>query len=117
MRPLLPLLALAAGLAGCLAPSAGHAHAGLDTGDIAPGGEATLTYDHVGTFAMHCHPHPYMEHVVTVTDDAPAPAHVHILDGDEPGAYRFEPADLSVGKGSVVTYHNHGRLTHTATQA
>jgi plastocyanin len=113
------LAALAVLLAGCATPQAahgGHEDSLLDTGDIAPGASATLTFAHVGQLAIHCHPHPFMEHAVTVTDDAPTEAHVHIHDGEQPGDYRFEPANLTVGAGSVVTYHNHGTLTHTATQ-
>lgn len=113
------LVAIAVVLAGCAAPANshdGHDDA-LDTGDIAPGATATLTYDALGTFAMHCHPHPWMKHNVTVTADAPGAVHVHIHDGGAPGDYRFEPTNITIGKGSVVTYHNHGNMTHTATEA
>lgn len=106
-------------LAGCAAPGGGHGggHGGaLDTGAIPPGEERTLTFGDVGTVGIHCHPHPSMKQAVTVTDAPAAPMHVHVWDGAEEGSYRFEPAELSVGRGSVVTYHNHGALEHTATQ-
>lgn len=117
---LLLMAAAALPLAGCAAlGDGGHGgHGGaLDTGSIPPGEERTVTFGERGTFGIHCHPHPSMRQTVTVTDEAPAaPAHVHVFDGEDAGAYRFEPQELSVGRGSVVTYHNHGALTHTATQ-
>jgi plastocyanin len=97
-------------LAGCLGTGAA-----LDTGDIAPGGSATLTFRKAGSYDMHCHPHPFMEHVVTVTEDGPAEAHVHIEDGNTTLEYRFVPDVVVVRPGGVVTYHNHGELPHTAT--
>lgn len=103
--------------AGCAAPADHKGHDGtMDTGDIAAGASATLTYDALGTHAMHCHPHPWMKHNVTVTHDAPESAHVHIRDGDHAGQFLFEPANITIGKGTVVTYHNHGNTTHTATE-
>lgn len=111
------LLVAAVVLAGCSAPRQGHAHeaTGLDTGDIAPGKSRTLTCEEGGTLAMHCHPHPFMLHNVTVTGAPAGPAHVHIFDGETPEESRFEPAELTVGRGGEVTYHNHGSLVHTAT--
>lgn len=115
------LLATSTILAGCVGTmdkamgNMQHAAGGPDTGDIAPGANKTLTFDTLGTIAMHCHPHPFMLHNVTVTNDPPAPAHVHIVDGLETRAYAFEPQNITIGKGSVVTYHNHGTNTHTAT--
>ena len=114
-RLLLPLLG--ALLAGCAAP-AEHAHGdggALDTGPLAPGAEAALVFPEAGAYAVHCHPHPWMEQRVEATPGAPAEAHVHVLDGEDPETYRFEPAVLSVAPGGRVTYHNHGTLAHTAT--
>ena len=110
------LLALAALLAGCATP-APHAHepGALDTGPIAPGAEATLRFEHAGTATVHCHPHPWMEQRVDATPEGPPEAHVHVLDGDAPDTYRFEPATLSIAPGGTVTYHNHGTRAHTAT--
>lgn len=112
--PALALMALL--LAGCAAP-APHAHGGgsLDTGEMAPGAEAALRFEHAGAYAVHCHPHPWMEMHVDVTDAGATEAHVHVLDGDEPGTYRFEPTTVAVAPGGTVTYHNHGKLAHTAT--
>jgi plastocyanin len=99
-------------LAGCA--SEPHHMEGLDTGDIAPNAEDSLTFE--ATTTIHCHPHPWMSQNVTVTDDAPSDVHVHIVDGLDAEEYRFEPEDLTIGKGSRVTYHNHGNFTHTATE-
>lgn len=117
----LALSVVSLALAGCAAPDAGHGdHApvagALDTGDIQPGGSATLTFDATGEFDIHCHPHPFMHQQVVVTDGPPEEVHVHILDGDDVDGFRYEPGDLTLGRGSVVTYHNHGTQVHTATQ-
>ena len=113
MRWAVPLALLAAALlAGCAAP---HLHGGAASVDLPPGGEGTLRFDHAGTYDLHCHPHPWMEHRVAVEEGAPAEAHVHVLEGDAPETYRFEPAASSVAPGGAVTYHNHGREAHTAT--
>lgn len=87
----------------------------LDTGDIAPGGEAQLTFGSQ-SLPIHCDPHPFMRQNVTVAEGGPSEAHVDILDGDATSEYRFEPANLTIASGATVTYHNHGRLVHTATQ-
>ncbi|HEX2021163.1 MAG TPA: hypothetical protein VHH36_00500 [Candidatus Thermoplasmatota archaeon] len=97
--------------AGC----ASHPHGGgLDTGDIPPGEERSLVF--AASAGIHCHPHPSMTQRVTVEEDAPREVHVHVLDGGTIEEYRFEPAALAVAPGGTVTYHNHGNLTHTATQ-
>lgn len=109
------LLAVSLALSGC-ASNPEHQARGLDTGDIAPNGERSLTFETSGRVEIHCHPHQWMLHNVTVTEDAAADLHVHIVDGIDEAEYRFEPANLTVGKGSRVSYHNHGNFTHTATQ-
>ena len=38
----------------------------FDTGSIAPGGSATITFDTAGTFAYHCSIHPNMTASITV---------------------------------------------------
>jgi plastocyanin len=38
----------------------------FDTGSIAPGGSATITFDTAGTFAYHCTIHPNMTASITV---------------------------------------------------
>lgn len=114
MRPTI-FVVIAALVAGCASSQPHHAGA-IDTGDIPPGEERTLLYENVGELGMHCHPHQWMLHNVTVTDAPAGEFHVDILDGTDEDEFRFEPAKLAVGKGSRVTYHNHGNFTHTATQ-
>lgn len=112
----IPILVVAMVLvAGCTSSKPDHG-ATFDTGDIPPGEERTLVYEKAGALDMHCHPHQWMLHNVTVTDDPPAEFHVHIVDGIDESEFRFEPSNLTIGKGSRVTYHNHGNFTHTATQ-
>ncbi|HWH09326.1 MAG TPA: hypothetical protein VNX21_09005, partial [Candidatus Thermoplasmatota archaeon] len=96
------------------APDGGHA--ALDTGLIEPGAERTLVFAHVGTFELHCDPHPFMRHEVTVREGGPMQAHVHVLDGASTDEFRYEPRALEVGPGAVVAYHNHGALAHTASE-
>ncbi|HWG92160.1 MAG TPA: plastocyanin/azurin family copper-binding protein [Candidatus Thermoplasmatota archaeon] len=117
-------------LAGCLAPAPTDSHAGhgsgtgegpasglLDTGTIAPGETRSLRFDTVGSHHLHCHPHPFMVQSVIVEEGLSTErVHVHILDGNTTSEYGFEPATLRVGPGTVVDYHNHGRLAHTATE-
>src|SRR3990167_5527300 len=107
MHRTLPILVVIIFVAGCTsAPS--HSASALDTGDIAPTSADDLTFHAVGDLQIHCHPHPWMIQNVTITDDAPAEIHVHIIDGIDENEYRYEPANLTVGAGTRVTYHNHG---------
>lgn len=117
MKPSILLVSLAVLLAGCATTKSHDGHeGGLDTGDIAPGAQKQVTFGAGPTVAMHCHPHPFMRHNVTLQEGAPSEAHVHILDGLDEAEYRFEPENLTVAPHAVVTYHNHGNFTHTATQ-
>lgn len=109
------LLAISLALSGC-ASKPEHQASGLDTGDIAPNAERSLTFETTGRVEIHCHPHQWMFHNVTVTDAPASEIHVDIVDGIDEAEFRFEPANLTVGKGSRVSYHNHGNFTHTATQ-
>lgn len=111
------LICVAVILAGCATSAHDMNSMGgtIDTGDIKPSESRTLTFGTEGTIAIHCHPHPFMKQTVHVTGDPASPAHVHIVDGNATDEYGFEEKDLTVGRGSVVTYHNHGAQTHTAT--
>ncbi|HET6404550.1 MAG TPA: hypothetical protein VFH78_07875 [Candidatus Thermoplasmatota archaeon] len=108
------LLALVVALAGCASPH----HARLDTGDVAPEESKDLVFDRAGTYEIHCHLHPFMKQMVTVVEgDAGEPVHVHMHDGTAREEYRYEPAALEVTVGTSVSYHNHGRFVHTATDS
>lgn len=106
-------------LAGCT--SMGHDMSSmggsLDTGDIKPGETRNLTFATTGTVRIHCHQHPFMTQNITVTDAAPETHHIHIQDGANMEDYRFVEANLTLGKGSTLTYHNHGTQVHSATNA
>lgn len=105
-------------VSGCASSEHPEGHgAGLDTGNIASGDEAVLTFATSGVLPLHCHPHPWMMHNVTIAEGGPLEAHVHIVDNKTAlEGWRFEPENLTVGIGARVTYHNHGNQTHTATQ-
>lgn len=111
------LSAIAMVAAGCATPADHEGHdAVLDTGDIPPASEMPLRFDVAEPLEIHCHPHPWMRQNVTLTGEPPTEVHVDILDGSEENEFRFEPSELRIGRGSTVTYHNHGNFTHTATQ-
>lgn len=115
----LVLMAVAFALAGCAGAPDGVDRGGtraLDTGTITPGTEKTLTFPEPRAYELHCDPHPFMRHKVTAQAGGAPTAHVHILDGNATAEYRFDPQNLTVDPGAVVTYHNHGALEHTASE-
>lgn len=81
------------------------------------GASRSLKFVTPGVYPMHCHPHPWMFHNVTVVEGykAPAAVDVYIVDGKEQNEYRFVPENIVVAPNTVVTYHNVGALPHTAT--
>lgn len=93
--------------------------AGLNTSLILPGASKSLTFAAAGVYGMHCHPHPYMRHNVTVIDgyQGPSKVTVTIVDGDAQSDSRFVPENIVVGVGTEVLYKNAGALPHTSTQA
>lgn len=111
------LSAVALAMAGCASSAHDMRSMGgtIDTGDITPGESKTLTFAGQGTVTIHCHPHPFMKQTVHVTGEPASATHVHIVDGNATDDYAFDAKDIAVGRGSLVTYHNHGALTHTAT--
>lgn len=123
-RILLPVtLGAALLMAGCISGQSASSHAhdhgqSQDTPEVTliePGATTSLTFDHQGAHTIHCHPHPFMEQLVTVTDAPASEVHVHIFDGPEQSDYRFEPSAIEIGAGSTVVYHNHGAVDHSAT--
>lgn len=89
----------------------------LDTKVIESGKSASLKFAAAGVYRMHCHPHPYMKHNVTVIEGykGPATVEVSIIDGASVGEYRFVPENIVVGAGTTVVYTNRGAQPHTAT--
>jgi len=87
----------------------------LDTGMIEPGSIARLAFTDAGTYAIHCHPHPWMKQNVTVEPGAPSEVNVDIVDGSAASDYGFQPANVTIAPGGTVVYHNTGKLAHTAT--
>lgn len=87
--------------------------------DYIPGGgkSASIKYTEAGIYRMHCHPHPYMKHNVTVVDGykGPSTVNVTITDGAKLNEYRFVPEEIIIGKGTTVVYTNVGQLPHSAT--
>lgn len=112
-----PLLVLTLTLAGCASTTMGdHAMGALDTGSIAPGARAILAFHEEGVYAMHCHPHPWMKHTVTVVADGPATAQVEIIDDPtNETMFRYEPQTVTISTMGHVTYVNRGMHAHTAT--
>jgi plastocyanin len=83
---------------------------------IQPGASASIRFDELGVFYMHCHPHPWMRNNVTVVDDGrpPETVTVRFVDGDALGDYHFVPENVIVPKGSTVVYQNDGAQPHQA---
>jgi plastocyanin len=89
-----------------------------DTGTIAPGASASITFDTPGLYSFLCTPHPWMKGTLLVTSDLPSAA--------APGLAMVEPSPTvitgwgfasSVGAGQAVTWTNAGAQAHTATSA
>lgn len=105
-------------LPGTVAVTAVNADTGsTPSGYIQPGASKTLMYGTSGVYTMHCHPHPYMLHNVTVIDGyaGPKKVEVSIVDGASVGEYRFVPQNIVIGTNTTVTYKNVGAQPHTAT--
>jgi FtsP/CotA-like multicopper oxidase with cupredoxin domain len=90
----------------------GHIDAGFDSGTLSPAGTFSHTFSDEGTFEYFCRFHP-MQGIVRVTMGGPAAASVSIKDG--PG--RFDPDDVTVRPGAIVTWTHQGAELHTVTQA
>lgn len=91
---------------------------GSDPKEYIPGNGASesVVYQKSGIYPIHCHPHPWMRHNVTVVDGIPATTiEVLIVDGEKLDQYRYFPENVMVGAGSTVVYKNVGALPHTAT--
>jgi len=100
---------LAAALAGA---SSALAEAPADSELLDEGASYSTTFHEEGTFAYHCHPHPYMTGAVVVSDEPDA------LDGEIQIAirdYAFVPDHVVVRPGATVTWTNEDPVPHTVT--
>lgn len=104
-------------VAGALPGTAEVTAAKLDTKSIEPGASKSLKFAAAGVYRMHCHPHPYMKHNVTVVEgfSSPSKVEVSIVDGPTTGEYRFVPENIVVAPGTTVVYTNLGDQPHTTT--
>jgi plastocyanin len=127
-------LSVAAGTAVTLANVGGKPHSltaddgSFDTGIVTPGAaggrfagtNASIVATKAGTYPFHCEVHPEkMKGVLTVTGEAragpaaasnaPRAASVAIAD------FQFTPEETSAAPGGTVTWHNGGKVEHTAT--
>lgn len=94
----------------------------IDTGEIAPGASANLTFSEPGFYEFgHCDPHPWMKHTVAVLDghEGPESLIVYLIEGDvaDSDTWRFSHEHITVGTGTTVTYVNAGQVPHTASVA
>ncbi len=116
---LVSMLVLAAGLALTMACSkkatnpggggGGGGGAELSSPDLGSSAAYPHTFMTTGTFPYHCRFHGVMTGSVMVDNSAAAPKAVSIVD------FSFSPANITVGKGSTVTWTNNGSATHSVT--
>jgi plastocyanin len=95
---------------------------GFDTGDIPPGGTATVVLDEPGTFAFACRYHPEMTGSIGVRGPdgvVPPPARAGPPPADatvvEIVDFSFSPASLTIAAGTTVAWTNADTVPHTAT--
>jgi len=86
----------------------------FDSGTMAPFGPAFQhTFPDEGTFEYYCRLHP-MRGTVRVTATGALSESVTILD-DAPQGPRFEPLEVTIGRGGTVTWTHGGNQPHTVT--
>jgi plastocyanin len=87
-------------------------HGGFSSPLLGPGTTWSRTFDAVGSFSYHCHPHPSMTGTVVVADDATAGSNAAVnITG-----FAFVPHVLRVLPGTNVTWTNSDPQAHTVTQ-
>ena len=84
----------------------------FDSGTLNPGQTFSHTFTVVGTFDYACRFHP-MQGKVRVALGGAANQTITIADGPS----RFDPADVSVAPGAVVTWVHAGAAPHTVTES
>lgn len=82
----------------------------FDSGDIAPGGTYTRTFDTPGNVDYECFYHPMFGTVTVEPGGLPA-ASVDVLDNS------FDPPEVTIAPGGSVTWTNRGQATHTVFEA
>lgn len=83
----------------------------FDTGSLAPGQSASITFDTTGSTDYVCTFHTsQMQGSVTVEDGASTEDVTVTVD-----EYSFSPASITIGPGARVTWVNQGNMNHTAT--
>jgi plastocyanin len=85
----------------------------FDSGPLNLGDSFVHTFADEGTFEYHCSFHPMAARVRVTAGGATTPRTIQILDG--PG--RFDPDDITVGPGTVVTWVHAGLQPHTVTDS
>jgi plastocyanin len=81
----------------------------LDSGNIAPTGSYSHTFNTAGTFNYHCNVHPgLMPGTVNVTAGAPVDDNVSIT-----GTVAFPTKNIHVG--AKITWTNNSAMNHTVT--
>jgi plastocyanin len=100
--------------------------ASFDTGIMHPGEQATVTFDRPGVHPFACQIHPVMTGVVevlgTVGPTVGTPVASPVASPAAVGAsfevtiadFSFDPSEITVPAGSVVTWVNSGAAPHTA---
>jgi plastocyanin len=79
------------------------------TGCLDEGESWDLTFEHGGTFTLHCHPHPWMKGVLVVDPSLPASDRDYVIRDFA------MPALVRVGVGSTVRFVNQDPVPHSAT--
>jgi plastocyanin len=86
-----------------------------DTGTVAPGDTASMTFDTPGLYSFLCTPHPWMKGTLLVTPDVPVAAASLAMVEPSPTLITGWGFANSVTAGQAVTWTNLGAQGHTAT--
>ncbi len=84
----------------------------FDSGTLNPGDTFSYQFTQAGTYQYLCRFHP-MSGTVHVATGGLTGATIQMLDGPQ----RFQPSDVTVQPGALVTWQNAATMQHTATEA